>query len=495
MNKIKAIGLYCMLLLLGACNSNLDEVPFLELSENATVEFAAEGGQKSITVNTNYTKWVPTSNAEWLKVNQVADGFTLTADANMGKERKAEVIIYAGGETKRMMVEQAASTSKLLVSQDKVEVDQFEHKVDIVVKSALGEWSVEEGLPDWITVGVSPKDNTLALTIKENTDKAARIHKLFIKTKDEVKEILVTQAGIMHLILPYLIPDSSSEDVRKFEEGRKSVLQDDAKHRYGAADTYVTKSSAFRAIEYTLDNRKGVTSIMMMADNVTTTTSEEFLKLLTDNGFVFAGNNGVELVYTKETTKDGASYDIVANIAYGRSLPELYQKVLFRFIRGQKNPHPTFKELPMGIGALDVTMDGVAAWESTHGGTMSKEKSYVNNEGISDLFYDVFDHIYVTRRYVFSKEGRLLNMHLFLYDVNKLFYETPDGFYHLTKEFKKLLKNSGFTETRRSDDPNSQFKLFYINPKKKIAFAFRVGHYKEVNDGIPVAHVLAVPVE
>lgn len=495
MNNIKAICFSCMLLLLGACNSNLDEALFLELSENSTVEFAAEGGQKNITVKTNYTKWVPTSNAEWLKVNQVADGFTLSADANMGKERKAEVVIFAGGETKRMAVEQVARTTKLLVSQDKVEVDQFEHKVDIVVKSAFGEWSVEEGLPEWITVGISPKDNTLALTIKENTDKAARSHKLFIKTKDEVKEIKVTQAGIMHLILPYLIPDSSAEDVRQFEEGRKSVLQDDAGHKYGTSDTYVTKSSAFRSIKYSFDDSKEVSYITMMADNVTTTTSDEFLKLLTDNGFVLAGNNGVELVYVKETKKGSASYDIVANIGYSKALPDLYQKVLFRFVPGQKNPHPTFDKLPLGIGKMDVTMDGVAAWESTHGGTMSKDKSYVNNEGLSDLFYDVFDHIYITRRYVFSKEGQLLNMHLFFYDVNKLFYATPDGNYYLTKEFKKLLKESGFTETQRYDDPNKQFNLFYKNPKLKMGMAFRVGHYKEINDGIPAAHALVVPLQ
>lgn len=466
----------------------------MELSEDATVEFTAEGGQKSISVNTNYSKWIPTSNAEWLKVTQLAERIILSTDANMGMERRAEVIIFAGGETKCMMVEQAASASKLLVSLDKVEVDQFEAKVDVVVKSTYGEWSIEEGLPEWIIVGVSPNENTLALTIKENTDKAPRSHKLFVKTKDEVKEILITQAGIMHMILPYLIPDSSSEDVRKFEENRKSVLQDDAGHKYGISDTYVTKSSAFRSIKYTFDNSKEVTSIMMMADNVSTTKSDEFLKLLTDNGFVFTGNNGVELVYVKETTKGSAFYDIVVNIAYSKALPDLYQKVLFRFVPGQKKSLPTFKELPMGIGTFNVTMDGVAAWESTHGGTMSK-KSKVNTDGLSDLFYDVLDHIYITRRYIFNKEGQLVNMHFFLHDINKLFYPVPDGSYRLTKEFKKLLKDSGFTETQRYDDPDGKFNLFYKNPKKKMGFAFRVGHYKEINDGIPVAHVLAVPLQ
>lgn len=480
------IGLY-------SCQKDLKEAVFLELSDNTTIEIPSSGGQKSIGVRTNYGKWVATPNVDWIQVNQEADAFTITVGTNKSPElRKGEVFVYAEGDPKRVLVEQLPGEGPIFISREKVEVDQFENTVEIKVKSTFGDWSLEGNLPEWISALRVPGEDILTLTIHENTHKTAREHKVFVKNKYASEEILVTQSGIMRYILPYLTPGASSEDVKVFEEARKSVLQIDAQYQYGGAHTYVTKSQLFRTIKYGYNN-KNLFSAVIEVEDVLTIIDDEFITMLEEEGFKFVGDNNVELVYVKETQEGSAYYDIVANISYNPADKNNYKKVTFRIIRGQKMPHPTYKEIPLGLGRFDVSATDVTAWESTHGGKMSKSKSTVG-ETFSDYFYDVYKNPYVIRRYIFDAQDNLLNMHIFLYDVNKMFYSAGENKYILTREFKKLLVESGFTELQKYDDPAKQFDLFYKNPDRKIAIACRVGHYAEVNDGVPVAHILVIPI-
>ncbi len=485
-----------LILLVGliSCDKNLQEVASLELANEETIVFDAAGGQKAIRLTTNQTYWVASPNVGWLQVNQEDNSFTITSEPNPGTAaRKGEVLVTAGEISKRILVEQASAEDVLFVSTDKVNSEQFENKVTITVKSLSGEWTVEEGLPNWISTVRVPGENKLTVIIKENTEKAARSHKLFIKSKSATREVLITQAGIMYYIFPYITPESSSEDVKAYEEARRSVIQIDAAYQYGGAHTYVTKSKIFRTVKYNFSN-KNLFSAVLEAEDPQLIVAPEFIKMLEEDGYVFRGDNNVERVYVKETRKGLAYFDIVVNISYNPADKVNYKKVTFRIIRGQRTPHPTYKEIPLGLARFDVSTTDVTAWETTHGGKMSSTKSY-EDENFSDYFYDVNQSPYVIRRYVFDNQDKLINMHIFLYDVNKMFYMAGENQYVLTREFRKLLKDSGFTEIQKYDDPAKQFDTFYKNPKRKIALAFRVGHYGEVNDGVPVAHILMVPIE
>lgn len=492
---------YILLIVIGlisisSCQKELQTPASIELSEYATIDFNADGGQKKIGVSTNQNTWTASANVEWLDITQYANEFVITSSTNETlKARKGEVLVMGGSATpQRILVEQAASEGGLSLSQDKIDVDQFEAVIEISVNSSGGQWSIEEPLPDWISVSRVAGEDRFSIRISENTEREIRTHKLFVKGNNRSEVIEITQAGKMHFILPLLEPESSSEDILVFEEARKSVLQKDASYMYGLSHKYVTKSHVFRTIKYTFDNNN-LLGATITADNAEIIIGEEFLSMLESNGYKYWGDNSVEKVYVKQTQKGSTYYDIVANITYSAVDREHYKQVNFAIHKGQAAPQNTFKELPLGIGRLDLTKQAVAAWESTHGGLMSKSKTEIGDER-SDYFYDVNDPTYVTRRYVFdNKSDELLNMHLFFYDINKVFYNAGRGNYRFTREFKKLLDDSGFTDVHRQNDSSKQFEVFYVNPHKKMAISLRVGHYATILDGVPVVHMLVLRFE
>ena len=492
-NILKTLTILTLGLLLTSCQKDLKGVETLDLSEYATVTFDQAGGHKEIKVSTNNIKWSASPNASWIKVSQGFDSFTITAEPNPGTEtRSGEVLVLSGSLSERIPVEQAAMTDELYVSTEAVNVDQNQRDVAITVKSLSGEWTVEENLPDWITYSRVPGENVLTLSISANESLESRTHKVFVHSTGIVREITVTQAGKVVLLLPYLVPEATTDEVKEFEEGRGSKLQVDAAYLNNGSHTFVTVSDELRVIKYTFDSNKELVQAQMNADNLETITGEPFAKFLENEGFVFYGDNTVEMVYVKKIKKQDTYYDIVCNITYTQANPNFYKKVLFSFVKGQKGEHPTYNSLPLGIGRFDVVTDQVAAWESTNGGTMNEINTQIE-ENFSYYFYDVFDHIYVTRRYIFNKSDKLVEMDIFLFNVNKVFYSPEEGKYYLTNEFKELLTREGFTDIQRVAD-NAQFDTFYKNPSRNIALAVRVGNYGEINDGVPVAHMLLVPI-
>ena len=491
---LKSLIILSLGLLLTSCQKDLKGVETLELSEYATVAFDQAGGQKEIAVTTNNVKWTASPNATWIKVSQGFDTFTVTAEPNPGTEaRSGEVLVLSGSLSERIPVEQAAMTDEIYLSTETVSVDQNQREVAITVKSLSGEWSVEDNLPEWISYTRVPGENVLTLSIAANESLDSRTHKVFVHSKGEAKEITVTQAGKVVLLLPYLVPEATTDEVKDFEEARGSKLQVDAAYLNNGSHTYVTVSDELRVIKYTFDTNKELAQVQMNADNLETITGEPFAKFLENEGFVFWGDNTVEMVYVKKFKKQDTYYDIVCNITYSQANPNFYKKVIFNFVKGQNGDHPTYNSLPLGIGRFDVVTDQVAAWESTNGGTMNEINTEVG-ETFSDYFYDIFDRIYVTRRYIFNASDKLVEMDIFLYDVNKIFYSPEEGKYYVTNEFKELLTREGFTEIQRVVD-NAQFDTFYRNPGRNIALAVRVGNYAEINDGVPVAHMLLVPIQ
>lgn len=482
-------------LILGGCQKELTGVEALELSEYQTITFDQTGGQKEITVTTGNPGWTAAPNADWIKVNQLSHSFTVSTEANpTTKTRSGEVVVRSGSLTERIPVEQAPMSDELFVSAEKINLDQSAQEVVLSVKSRSGDWSVEENLPDWIKATRVLDEDRLNLSFSANNTKAERSHKVFIHGKEVVREIEVTQAPKLVLLLPLLMPEATTDEVRAFEEGRKSKLQEDAGYLYGGSHTYVTLSDELRVIKYTFDKSKELVEAQLVSDELKTITSEKFAEFLESNGFKYIGDNTVEMVYVKKMKKGDTAYEVVANITYSMANPNFYSKVLFRFVKGQRGAHPTFNSLPLGIGRFDVTMNDVAAWESTHGGKVD-ELNTDKDATFSYIFYNVFDHIYVTRRYIFHNQKDVLGqMDIFFYDVNKFFYSPEEGKYLLTNEFKELLTKEGFTDIQRVDN-NPQFPTFYNNPARGIAVAFRVGQYDEINDAIPVAHMLVVPIQ
>ena len=486
--------------LLTSCQKELGGVESLELSEYGTVAFEQAGGQKEISVKTENPKWTAAPNAEWIKVSQGSDSFVISAEANKTTApRSGEVLVLSGSLSQRIPVEQAPMSDEIYIGTETGEngtltLTQAAQELSVTILSKSGEWTVEENLPDWITYERVLDTDKLIIKVTENTSTEARTHKLFIHSKEAVQEIMVTQNGKLVYILPYLVPYATTDEVKAFEEKRQSTVQLDASYLNNGAHTYVTQSDKLRVIKYSFNSSKELVEVKMIAEDIQTITGEKFTSLLESEGFEYIGDDGFQIVYVKKTKKDDVSYEIIANITYQQNPfnGSVYKSVLFRFIKGQKGEHPTFNSLPLGIGRFDVVTDQVAAWESTNGGKLNPVNTIIGTD-FSEYFYDVFDRTYITRRYIFNNAtDKLEQMDFFFYDPNKIFYSPEEGVYYLTNEFKELLQREGFTDIQNVDN-NPDFKTFYKSPDRKIALAFRVGHYAEINDGTPVAHMMLVP--
>lgn len=484
-------------LLLFSCQKEIIPPAVLELVDYSTIDFPLAGGTKEVAIKTNQAEWTASSTDSWLEVDQRPNKVILRATPNETfEERKTTVLISAGGVTQKLDVTQVAGRSTLSLTGDGLQVTEtdnllqlkqnpFANTRELKVLTADPKWEFEVVDASWIKAEKVPLESALLLNIEENSTQETRTAILFVRTKDQTIQLQVIQEGALYYILPYLIPESTKEDIKDFEETRQSRVVQNASYLSGGAHTYHTKSPLFYEIKYSFD-RRNLREVIMQCATPEKMLSEEFTNLLESEGFEYKGDSGMERAFVKNTLHNGTKYEIFANIVYG--MPGVEPMAVFNILKRQPGPMPTFDKLPDGIGRLGITEQEVIAWESTHGGTYSTTNSKPDD---NYHFFNVLDKTYIARDYLFAN-GKLANMRIFTYDISKCFYSPAKGSFRMTDEFKALLAKEGFTEIRQTGDI---WERFYINRARKMAVSARVTSFATVLSGQPLVIMMYIPLD
>ncbi|WP_081966385.1 BACON domain-containing protein [Porphyromonas sp. COT-108 OH1349] len=477
-----------LLLILSGCNHSKMDILELELSHYSTLDFSVEGGSKTIVITTNQKEWGAFSNAEWVKTNQTSRELTINIEPNTTvQKREAEVSVVAGGLLRKIPIAQAGVPTEISVSQDRIDLLQRESTTRITVITNNKEWKSETNA-SWIQLSHVPGDNTLVVKVEENNDPSERNAKIFLKSGDKVREIEVLQKGLIHYILPILIPEATMAEVEELEERRGNSVEHNSSYLNGGSHTYNVKSPIILDIKYTFSTKQLIGATLRTREQ-SMLIEPEFHQLFLKEGFELKGDNGKERAYAvRKELPNGTRYEIVANVIY--DVPRQEPRIEFNFIRRQPGPMPTFERLPFGYGDLskNTNLNTVVAWESTHGGKFSEKKS-ANNF----YYFDVNDNTYIGRYYIFNQDGKgLANMVCFTYDISKFFYRSNQNNYIPTDEFKALLKKEGFGDPIITGD---EFGRFYPHKEKKLLLGVRVSSVKEVNGGLPSVMMMFLPMQ
>ncbi|MDD7438775.1 MAG: BACON domain-containing protein [Bacteroidales bacterium] len=486
MKKISLLLTVLLALVFSSCANNDLGVVSLELSEFGSMEVVAEGAEKTIDVTTNQKDWIVSANAPWVEIEQMEKQFKLSIPRNnLPEARKATVVVMAGGAARKIELIQSAGKGELFVTEETLSFDQFAQDRTLRVVSNNANWEVEISEPSWISVEKIIEDNRLKISVAENVSEADRQGKVFIKSAGTIREINVSQSGKVYYLLPLLTPGANPEDVRKFEAQRKSSLVLDKDYIISGIQTFRTISPIFPRIVYNFSDDR-IYEIDMIPDDALTLTSDGFHKFLLDNGFESKGDNGFERPYTKMVKIGEANFELRLQILY--AVPGQPRVAKFLIFNRQSKKMPTYAELPKGFANIKTgTKPDVIAWEASNGGKLSQSKSTGNF-----FYYDVLDKIYIGRDYIFNDDGSaILQMRMFTYDIDKVFYLAGPGNYQMTDEFKELLEREGYTNPVKVNDA---FKWLYRNEKQGTVLGVRVVQIQGVNGGAPVVMFMYLPI-
>lgn len=205
-------------------------------AEEATLEvsttqlaFANNGGQQTLTIQTNQDKWVASSPEEcsWLTISQNGNTLNAIAQTNTeGVERKGYILIQAGGAVEKVTVSQSAGDAYIQVDcPDEVELPMLGGQQHICVKSNYPVSSVEVVGEEtgWLQVETAEGWEHFTLSCGENRS-YPRPAKVYVHAGDAAYELAVTQKGHDLIPMPILEGNLSFVDVQRAEAARGSVI-------------------------------------------------------------------------------------------------------------------------------------------------------------------------------------------------------------------------------------------------------------------------------
>ena len=216
------LGCLALLFLLPACKGESDvEEATLDLSAQS-VTFTKDGGEQTLTVSTNKDSWSAfTTERSWLTVEQQGNTLKVKATANdRGIDRAASVVVNAGGMQRVVDVKQSAADVILDADATSLVFPAAGETKKLAISSNGGAVKAElASAVDWLTIDkVTP--TAIVLTAKESKEKVKRSVKVNLTVGTVIKEIEVTQEGIMYYVLPYLKFPASLPEVIRYEKNR-----------------------------------------------------------------------------------------------------------------------------------------------------------------------------------------------------------------------------------------------------------------------------------
>ena len=444
------------------------ELPTLVLSENS-VNFERGVGERNISVTTNQSNWVASSpqEGEWLSL--VQDGNVLkvkVAENKMGAERTSYVLVNANGATAKMEVRQSAADVTLDVVPTAIYLPQMggEKTVDVTTNTSVYDVTPSEEV-SWLKVIKS--DEEIKLVAERNDTYLNRQVKLYAKSGNVTREIVVLQSGIQRYILP--INPGAPQNVHKimeYELGRGSYLREyqTAMPSYGLEETYtfITPSPVFTLIQYCSPDGVTPSQIISIGDGsraIAAVKDKAFEKFLADNGYV-RSNSASDREYVNE--KDLLSLKVyVSEKANNEGV-----NLTFKPIVKQVGEYKTFDKVPYYPLEL-LQKDGVkvAQVEQYETNAGSKEEERTMNEHkqteVSQLQYtlkgtpgakDAYGRIHIF--YTTDKDGKVPDKLGSVQIGALLFKDVSLGLWKygnkwlVTNELQKKLGEEGFSFVR-----------------------------------------------
>ena len=446
------------------------ESPTLVLSENS-IAFDKGVNERTISVTTNQGNWIASSPQEgdWLSLVQDANVLKVKVTENtMGTERTGYVIVNANGATAKIEVRQSAADVTLDVVPTAIYLPQTggEKTVDVTTNAAVYDVTPSEEV-SWLKIIKSEEE--IKLVAERNDTYQQREVKLYAKSGNVIREIVVSQAGIQRYIVP--INPGAPQDVHKimeYELGRGSYLREyqAAMPAYGLEEmyTFITPSPIFTLIQYCSSDGITPSQIITVGDGskaIAAVKDKAFDKFLTDNGYV-RSNSESDREYTNEQEL------LTLKVYISEKESNEGVNLTFTPIIKQVGDYKTFNVLPYYplelLQKSNVKVADVEAYEKNAG---SKEEERTMNEykntEVSQLQYTLKDntdpmaaygriHVFYTT----DKDGKTPD-NLGSVQIGALIFKnTSLGVWKygtkwiVTKELRKKLGEEGFSFLRSS---------------------------------------------
>ena len=477
------------------------EMPTLVLSEN-NITFNKNVDERNISVTTNQSNWTATSPQEgdWLSLIQDNNILKVKVKENLlGTERESYILINANGASGKIAIKQSAADVTLDVAPEAIYLPQRggEKTVDITTNSSTYDVTTSEDV-DWLKIVKSEEE--IKLVAKRNESYEKREVKLYAKSGNVIREIIVSQPGIQRYILPIHpgVPQDEHK-IMEYELARGSYLREyqAAMPAYGLEETYtfITPSPIFSIIQYCSSDGIAPSQFITIGDGqkaIDAVKDKAFTKFLIDNGYVRSNSQS-----DREYTNDKELLSLTVHISEKENNEGV--NLTFKPIIKQVGDYKTFTKIPYyPLNLLqedNVKLQQIEEFEKNEGSiveerTMNEHK----NTEVSQIHYKLKANTDPTAPY-----GRI---HIF-YTTDKngdasdklgsvqigtlLFKDTSLGLWKYgtkwiaTKEIKKLLGDEGFTFLRSSNNTH-----FFMRESDKLIIAITC----VLDDNTPVLALL-----
>lgn len=444
--------LFTLLAAVGCAQSDYKEPVSLTLSEKEVILFSGDAPEtKTIAVTTNSASWECLKNVDWIEITRKDKAFEVKAQPNVSTEqREGEIMVLAGAAFKKIKVQQSGLTSVDMQTAAHRTIDQFGGDVIFDIESSYTDWDVKSEA-DWIKVNVIRNISRIEVTVDENDSRNPRDAKIYLYSKAGIplKELTISQSGMMYHILPYMGFLEDDLPVRNFEIARFSVITTIPDGIINKVFwSYQTVSPAFNKITYSFRGNQYRSAVVFCTD---------------PNLFVDRGELEQQKTFLKENGFEELETNVFYNKEYGTEAridlkPDL-NRVVYTFSPTQPKPQETLKEFPFLFDDFRFSPVQVAEWEKNNGGVFNEEYSEISETKTNYYFYYTPDHEYIEfRQYSFTAKGNLTGCYVALPErfIELAYFWYKDNVF-LTKEFKELMKKEGFTEPVQVDVKNYRF--------------------------------------
>ena len=477
------------------------EMPTLVLSEN-NITFNKNVDERNISVTTNQSNWTATSPQEgdWLSLIQDNNILKVKVKENLlGTERESYILINANGASGKIAIKQSAADVTLDVVPEAIYLPQRggEKTVDITTNSSTYDVTTSEDV-DWLKIIKSEEE--IKLVAKRNESYEKREVKLYAKSGNVIREIIVSQPGIQRYILPIHpgVPQDEHK-IMEYELARGSYLREyqAAMPAYGLEETYtfITPSPIFSIIQYCSSDGIAPSQFITIGDGqkaIDAVKDKAFTKFLIDNGYVRSNSQS-----DREYTNDKELLSLTVHISEKENNEGV--NLTFKPIIKQVGDYKTFTKIPYyPLNLLqedNIKLQQIEEFEKNEGSTVEERtmNEHKNTE-VSQIHYKLKANTDPTAPY-----GRI---HIF-YTTDKngdasdklgsvqigtlLFKDTSLGLWKYgtkwiaTKEIKKLLGDEGFTFLRSSNNTH-----FFMRESDKLIIAITC----VLDDNTPVLALL-----
>lgn len=461
------------MLVLGACQQDVREEPFLRLSEQTaeSLRLSSEATEQYVTVETNQGSWQAVCHADWLSVSQPKSStLALSVQRNDGTEaRTAEVVILAGGLSRKVRIVQAGQSPSLVVDQQEYHFGQWAEEFDIAVNTSTNDWQVVSSA-DWLQVEAQPHLSRMVVRVEANSTYDARQGTLTLTYAGGTApvEVHVYQAAQMSYYFPFCEWGKNFETFGKSELARRSLLVDspaEAQQVSAAKPFYIfeTGSKLFPFVKYEMLNiptRSFLFRIIMLAANDGVVRSDEFASFVQQAGYVQA---------TRYTTSDGYRelyINSTAGIRLQVTVKGTSAELCFTPVIAQPQAYPTLSSLY--LGNTDFGTANKAAVRQSEESNGSEYSSYWTSTYVQRTKSNVVVYLgrepYYMHSYIFTSKHILRQSSHFTDDLHLGMYKYAN-LYYLTREFEELLAREGF---RLLDVNTLDNSYIYVNTDRSL---------------------------